>query len=294
MCYGCCCCGFSDQDGKFKALEIALIALHCLSIILLILCLAFISWDELNSTCLALFIVMLVLIVGKLIIASFIRHWGSSGLNKTTKKETVFCLCIFGVVLVVINFVICIIAETVTTSAFIKANFPCTDDLKKSLQNFEYNDECTKDEDFKIDVISIGQYFLAYVTFSYLEMALIGKGVIFIAIRILLQNATRIRVGGPTVRPSQVVYPQNAVVIMQQPGQVVYPVQYQQPIQQAYLYNQPANSGYQQQIPNQQQYQYNSQPALVPQQSYSIVPNSNEELKKNNNSWKKMIKKNNY
>jgi hypothetical protein len=25
---------------------------------------------------------------------------------------------------------------------------------------------------------------------------------------------------------------------------------------------------------------------LVPQQSYSIVPNSNEELKKNNNSWK--------
>ena len=137
MCYGCCCCGFSDQDGKFKALEIALIALHCLSIILLILCLAFISWDELNSTCLALFIVMLVLIVGKLIIASFIRHWGSSGLNKTTKKETVFCLCIFGVVLVVINFVICIIAETVTTSAFIKANFPCTDDLKKSLQNFD-------------------------------------------------------------------------------------------------------------------------------------------------------------
>ena len=169
-------------------------------------------------------------------------------------------------------------------NAFIKANFPCTDDLKKSLQNFEYKDECTKDEDFKIDVISIGQYFLAYVTFSYLELALIGKGVIFIAIRILLQNATRIRVGGPTVRPSQVVYPQNAVVIMQQPGQVVYPVQYQQPIQQAYLYNQPANSGYQQQIPNQQQYQYNSKPALVPQQSYSTVPNSNEELKKNNNS----------
>jgi hypothetical protein len=33
---------------------------------------------------------------------------------------------------------------------------------------------------------------------------------------------------------------------------------------------------------------------LVPQQSYSTVPNSNEELKKNNNSWKKMIKKNNY
>ena len=281
MCWSCvCCCGFSDPDGKFRALEIGLLALNCLSIILLILCLAFISWDELNSTCLALFIVMLVLIVGKLIIASFLRHWGSTGLNKTTRKETVFGLCTFGVILVVINFIICIAAESVTTSAFIKANFPCTDDLKKSLQNFEYNDECTKDEDFKIDIISIGQYFLAYVTFSYLELALIGKGVIFIAMRILLQNATRIRVDGPTVRPSQVIYPQNAVVIMQQPGQVVYPVQYQQQNQQPYLYNQPAVSVYPQQLPNQQQYLYNSQPALVPHQSYTTVPNSNEYLKK--------------
>ena len=263
MCYGCCCCGFSDQDGKFKALEIALIALHCLSIILLILCLAFISWDELNSTCLALFIVMLVLIVGKLIIASFIRHWGSSGLNKTTKKETVFCLCIFGVVLVVINFVICIIAETVTTSAFIKANFPCTDDLKKSLQNFEYKDECTKDEDFKIDVISIGQYFLAYITFSYLELALIGKGALFIVIRVKLENETRVIMGGPGARPQQaVVYPQNAVVIMQQPAQAVYPYQYQQQ-------------------PYQQQYQYNQQAVSVQQQPYGATPiSSNEPLQK--------------
>ena len=279
-CFACCaCCAVSGAGGMNKALEIGLIVLNSLSIILLLLCLIFISWSKLTKACLVLFIIMLIMTVGKLIMASFLRYWTSAGLNKTTRKSSVFGLTIFGVVLCALNFIICIIAESVTTKAFIKVNFPCYDKITK----FQYK-ECNLDEDFKIDVISIGQYFLAYVTFSYLELALIGKGVIFIAIRILLQNATRIRVGGPTVRPSQVVYPQNAVVIMQQPGQVVYPVQYQQPIQQAYLYNQPANSGYQQQIPNQQQYQYNSQPALVPQQSYSIVPNSNEELKKNNNS----------
>ena len=282
----CCCCGgLSGSDGMYRALEMGLILLNCLSIILLILCLILISWDELNDSCLALFIVMLVFIVGKLIVASFLRYWGSTGENKTTKKNTVFGLCIFGVVLAAINFIICIVSETVTTKAFIDANFPCPDNVIDIAQDFEYAEDCLNDQDFKIDIISIGQYFLAYITFSYLELALIGKGALFIVISITLKNATRVVIGGPTARPSQVVYPQSgAVVIMQQPGQVVYPAQYQQPVQQPYQYNQQAVTYYQQQQPNQQQYQYNNQPASVPQQNYTSAPVSNEYLQKKQSS----------
>ena len=258
-CFACCaCCAVSGAGGMNKALEIGLIILNSLSIILLLLCLIFISWSKLTKACLVLFIIMLIMTVGKLIMASFLRYWTSAGLNKTTRKSSVFGLTIFGVVLCALNFIICIIAESVTTKAFIKVNFPCYDSLTK----LQYK-ECNLDEDFKIDIISIGQYFLAYITFSYLELALIGKGALFIVIRVKLENETRVIMGGPGARPQQaVVYPQNSVVIMQQPAQAVYPYQYQQQ-------------------PYQQQYQYNQQAVSVQQQPYGATPiSSNEPLQK--------------
>ena len=182
---------------------------------------------------------MLIIVVIYFILSILVRYWESTGATKTVRRDTALCFCIFAVVLLVIHFIICIIAEIVVSRAFIKANFPCLDyDYKDfaSGKDFKAEDCINKDKDFKSGAITVLEYFLAYLTFSYLELALIGKGALWILIRIKMESGT-VRVVRPVVKPSQpVIMAQPAVVMVQQPGQVYYPVQYQQV--NPYAYNQ--------------------------------------------------------
>ena len=261
MCCCCCCCLGCTRDVS-AAMQIGIIVLNSFSFVLILLCLIFISWDELNTASLVLFIIMLIITVIYLILSILVRYWDSNGLTKTDKKNITLGLCIFAVALCVIHFIVCIISETVVTKAFIKANFPCLDidiNTVKNIDNMDI-DDCVKwGKDYKSGVISALEYVLAYLTFSYLEVALIAKGVLWIVVRMKIER-NNIQVVQPVVRPSQVVtLPQTGVVMIQQPNPAFYAVQYPQTV--PVMYNQPvvATPNVQGQSSNEYQLQKNPQ-----------------------------------
>ena len=185
---------------------------------------------------------MLVITVIYLIFTILIRCWGVSGELKTTKKGTASCFSIIALILNIAHFILCIVEEVIITISFNRADFPCYDYKDNNsrtrssvYRRAEYEAECKLyGSDYEANVISIGEYYLAYITLSYLELALIFT----LFLWSLLRQRIDAGLDGPVVDvvPAGVAYPQAVVVI--QPGYSDYQYQPNTP----YIYNQQVNS----------------------------------------------------
>ena len=237
-CIGSCC----FNSASTKQLQVALIVLNSISFVFLLLCMIFIQWKEIYSSNLYIFIIMLVMTILYLIFSILIRYWGSTGELKTTKKGTASCLSLFGLILTIIHFILCIVEEVIITISFNRADFPCYDYKDNNsrtrssvYRRAEYEAECKLyGSDYEANVISIGEYYLAYITLSYLELALIFT----LFLWSLLRQRIDAGLDGPVVDvvPAGVAYPQTVVVI--QPGYSDNQYQANTP----YIYNQQVNS----------------------------------------------------
>ena len=121
-------CGSFCFNAVFsKTLEIWLITLNSISFVLLILCLAIIKWSLLPNANLAFFLIMFFLNLIYLIFSILLRVWRAKNLIKTSRKTAGVSLSIRGLVLVIINFIACLVEEILFYIGVYRANYPCWD-----------------------------------------------------------------------------------------------------------------------------------------------------------------------
>ena len=217
-CVGVCC----FNNALTRALEISLIILNSISVFFLLLCLIVIKWKDIYTANVLLFILMLLLSVACLVLSSLIRYWRSINVIKTDRKNTGACLSTLGLTFIIISFIACLIEVIILSISF---------NLKSSIKSVEY--------------------FSAYITFTYLEIALIIQMIIWT----LLKNRIIASLDGPA--QLDVVSPPifspfgRTVVVVQQPVGVMAPNQANTP----YIYNQ-QNVGSFGHSPNSNDYQF--------------------------------------
>ena len=194
---GLCCysiCGYlCFNSSQSKTLEIVLIVFNSISFILLLLSLIMINWNEISKANLAIFIIMLLINIIYLIFPIFLRYWRAKNLIKEAKKSIAYAFAIAGLILTIIQFILCIIEEILITYGY----------------NEAYNEE----------VITVTQYIIAYITFSYLEIALIWGNIIWYILRKRIQQ----QLDGPDavqISPN-IVDPNGRAVVVVQPGDIV-------------------------------------------------------------------------
>ena len=228
----CCCigtCCLNQQSAK--TLEITSIILHSISIILLLIGLIIIPWKEIYTANLVFFIIMFLICIISLIMLILLRVWRSNDSIKSTKKGTGISLATTGIVIEVINYIICIIEEILVLVSFSKVNYPCSNNERERYNYYSYRRistdiDCTdKFSDYYSGIINDSSYAIVYLSFSYFEIALIFHIVIWVILK------QRIRLGidnqpvqaipspvivGNTYDPygrAVVVIPQEAVVV---------------------------------------------------------------------------------
>jgi len=227
---GICCysiCGaMCFNQALTKTLEITLIVLNSISCFLLLLSLIIIKWKEVSSANLVFFILMFLISIAYLIFSIFIRLWRANNLIKDQKLKTATSLSIAGLTLVVINFVLCLIEEILLLVGFYRVDYPCYRNEyseRTFYRRISSNVDCTgKYSDYYTGIITSGQYFIAYVTFTYLEIALILSMIIWTK----LKTRIRLKLDGPQVQvaisPAPQMYdPYGRAVVVVQPGDVV-------------------------------------------------------------------------
>ena len=258
----CCCtiCGSICFSGaQTKTLEIILIALNSISAVAIFLCLVIIKWSEISKANLALFIIMFLINIVYLVFSIILRYWRAKNLIKEEKKSLGTSFSIAGFSLAIIQFILCLIEEIVFIIGTFRANYPCRG------KNSEYSNEyhyfrristkvnCyVESPDYYTGAISDWQEFLAYITFSYLEIAIIFAIILFN----LLRNRIEHKLDGPPpvhISP-HVVDQYGRDVIVVQPGDVV--------------------------MMGGNQYQYNPYPYAQNQQNN--IPNPNVQYPENN------------
>ena len=238
----CCCCYLGTccfNQALTRSIEIAIIVLNSISVILLILCLVLINWKEIYSSNLYLFIVMLAISFICLLFSIIIRYFRYSGSVKSTKKSSASCLSIFGLILSIILLIICLVEEIIVTKSFREANFPClgynSNIYIPYYRRMEYDANCLLyGEDYDRNVITPGQYFITYITISYLELGMI----FLIALWCILRTRIVAGLDAPVIHPTNIGIPVQQRVIVVQPE---YPYS-----NTPYIYNQqviPASNG---------------------------------------------------
>ena len=230
---GICCCTICGamcfNAAQTKTLEIALIILNSISFVLIILCLGIIKFNEMPKANLALFIIMLLINLAYLIFSIILRYWRAKNVIKEDKRSLGVSLSQAGLILGIVQFIFCLIEEIVFIIGCYRTNHPCYRNDEYYNGNYHYyrrisSVDCfNKDSSYYIDVITWGQEFIAYITFSYLEIAIIFAIILFH----LLKNRIQMKLDGPPqvhISP-QVVDPYGAPygrdVIVVQPGDVV-------------------------------------------------------------------------
>ena len=158
-----CGCCFSNLTAKTN--EILLIIADIISLFLLSLCFFIINWKEISIINLSLFILMLVLVIVCLILTFFLRCWRSSGVIKTVKREKGITIANADFALTIINLITCVIEEIVIMVSFNKRIIECDDDDDEDYIN---SIACSK-ENIKVKK----EYYIAYLTLSYMELILI-------------------------------------------------------------------------------------------------------------------------
>ena len=220
-------CGSFCFNAVFsKTLEIWLITLNSISFVLLILCLAIIKWSLLPKVNSVFFSIMFSLNSTYLIFSILLRVWRAKNLIKTSRKTAGVSLSIRGLVLVIINFIACLVEEILFYIGVYRANYPCWDyeEERYSTRSPNYRRAVNCDYEgssYYIEAITVGQELIGYLTLSYMEVALILNMVLFS----ILRNRIRMELDGP---PQPTMNPQGAVVdqfgravIVFQPGDVV-------------------------------------------------------------------------
>ena len=211
-----------------KTLEINLIVYNSIAVLLIFLSLIIIKWKEISNANIVFFILMFLMCICCLIFSICLRFWRSKGLIKTLKKDTGYRLAVSGLVLTIINFVVCLIELIVMSIGFNKANYPCdTGEYDNGYYGYSYirristDVDCSKERsNYYTGVITTGQYLIAYFTFSFLEISLILDMIIWT----FLKNRIRLELDGPTpirVAPPAPIDPYGRAVIVVQPGDVV-------------------------------------------------------------------------
>ena len=235
---GICCysiCGvICFSRASSKSLEITSIILNSISLLFLLLCLIMIDWKELSTANLVFFLIMLFLNVAYLIFSILLRIWRSKNMIKTLRKKVGVSLAVWGLALIIINFIACLIEEIVFSIGVNRANYPCynNDDRGDRDPYYNYNfrrvssvDCSGKNSDYYIEAITFKQFFIAYLTISYLEIILILDMTLFC----ILKNRINLELDGPAQLniPPQMNYAPQAVdqygraVVVVQPGDVV-------------------------------------------------------------------------
>ena len=222
---GLCCysiCGYlCFNSSQSKTLEIVLIVMNSISFILLLLSLIMIKWNEISKANLAIFIIMLLINIIYLIFPIFLRYWRARNLIKEAKRSMANALAIAGLTLTIIQFILCIIEEILLTYGFNEANYPC----HKNDKHYYYRRISTEvncaylSSDYNAEVITVTQFMIAYITFSYLEIALILGNIIWYILRRRIQQ----QLDGPAavqISPN-VVDPYGRAVVVVQPGDIV-------------------------------------------------------------------------
>ena len=220
-------CGSFCFNAVFsKTLEIWLITLNSIAFVLLILCLAIIKWSLLPDANLAFFLIMFFINLIYLIFSILLRVWRAKNLIKTLRKNAGVSLAIWGLVLVIINFIACLIEEIVFYIGVYRVNYPCWDYEEEQRYYTPYRRVASyscaiEGSSYYVEVITVGQELIGYFTFSYMEVALILNMVLFS----ILRNRIRMELDGP---PQPTMHPQGAVVdqfgravVVVQPGDVV-------------------------------------------------------------------------
>lgn len=231
LCYCCCCCYFKNL--KSKTLEILALAFQGISFVLLFCSLIIIRWSKISIANFLLFILMLIITLFIIILSSFIRFWRAKNIIKTSKKMRAQNFALTCIILIIICFIICAIEEFVIFYSFSKADYPCQrvnfgNPEKSSYFNYYYYDKRNLDSD--IDCYQVGrnhyahiitdaEYYVSYITFTYLEFSFIlGIWIMYILRRRIIQG-----IDGPSTTPlSPILYDQygRKVVVVQQ-GDVV-------------------------------------------------------------------------
>jgi hypothetical protein len=173
-----CGCCFSSFTAKTN--EIILIIANVIAILLLCFCFKIIHWSEIYFINLVLFIAMLLLTLICLIFAILLRYWRGSNVIKTTKKETATKISTADFALTIICFIVCIVEEIEIIISFAKLKVECdiTDDEEDmimyyrrriSTQRISNNISTCNEQNKRID----NEYYISYVTLSYIEIILI-------------------------------------------------------------------------------------------------------------------------
>ena len=166
-----CGCCFSNLTAKTN--EIILIIADFLSLFLLVLCFVIIKWEEISFINLILFILMLLIIIICFIFAILLRVWRSSGAIKTDKRGKAINIVTAGMALKIICLIVCVIEEVVLMVSFSKVIANCIDD--NEIFDIYYRRQLSKIgtscEEKKI--IANREYYISYLTLSYMEFMLI-------------------------------------------------------------------------------------------------------------------------
>ena len=227
----CLCCvsicgSFCFNTVFSKTLEIWLITLNSITFVLLILCLAIIKWSLLPKVNSVFFSIMLSLNSTYLIFSILLRVWRAKNLIKTSRKNAGVSLAIRGLVLVIINAIACIIEEIVFSIGIYRKNHPCWDYEEERYYNgypyYRRAVNCAHEgPNYYEEIIPVGQVLIGYVTFSYMEIALILNIVLFT----ILRNRIKLELDGwsrPTMHQQGVVVDQfGRAVVVVQPGDIV-------------------------------------------------------------------------
>ena len=223
----CCCLGSCFGTGSSRSIEVLLIVVHSVSTALIILSLATMKWKEIYSSNLYFFIIMLIISIICLLFAILIRIWRAQNLIKNVKRNTGMNLCTTSLVLVVIHFILCIIEEIIFSISYQEVNFPCSDydnDDYYYYRRLNSNVDCRfVKSNYDTKIIPFYQYFIVYVTLTYLEVVLILKMCVWYLLRTRVYNGLDHPLDTPIINnvvpPVNYAYPGRTVVVIQQPYQ---------------------------------------------------------------------------
>ena len=214
-----CVCGCCFNGCTARTNEIILIIANFISIFFLSWCFKSINWDDIYLINLILFIVIIVLIVICIILTILLRCWRSSNEIKTSKREISIKLSKVDLILTILCFVICIIEEIAFIINFFILKSECDPKKKDKAKSIYYrrflsvkkNEKKEKETNINCAVINNNNYYIIYVTLSYIELILTISMCIISILKRRIINKTDL--DGPEIEVDQVV-----VVPIQQMG----------------------------------------------------------------------------
>ena len=177
-----CCCCFSFNTFTSTCIDIALIVTTGISFFLSFLALCIVKWKNIGKSSLAMVLLIFFLAVALLVITVLIFYWRKNGSIKSSTKDLAQKLSIVGLVLSIILFIFCFIGDIVLAIDFSKANHPCNGYvvtyvggiiIRNLLDKDSVDCDNYGDSDAFFEIVTIGQYFIAYLCLTYTEIAMI-------------------------------------------------------------------------------------------------------------------------